>query len=216
MSIKIENVITPSPSQWMAVIYGMRNPMNSWDKCDSAEVAVLYASTEFRIGEADMDLMKRLARAGSDHRKFLRMLPVWMDVTAPLYWWKEFETYKIGTVSNSCSTMHRIHTKSFSREDFSCERMSPVALECLDGTIQILEDRRVKYNETKEVAYWDDIIQLLPSSYNQKRTLCLNYEVLWAICQARKNHKLPEWRELCDTIAREIPYFKKIFEIGSE
>ena len=214
MSIKIEKIIPPSFSQWKAVIRGMRNPMNSWAKSDSE---VCYSSEVNEpfvdIGEADMALMRKLAKAGSDHRKYLRMLPVMMDVTAPLYWWKEYDTYKVGTVANSCSTMHKIQSKPFVRQDFSCDRMSDVALACLDHTIEVLEERRLKFVETKDNAFWDDMIQLLPTSYNQKRTLFLNYEVLWSMYQARKNHKLAEWREFCRTIVQEVPYFKEIFGI---
>ena len=151
MSIRIEKIVGPSPSQWEAAIRGMRNPMNSWDKSDSGELIILPTEERsFDIGSADLELMKKLALAGSDHRKYLRMLPVVFDVTAPLYWWKEYDTYKVGTVANSTSTMHKIHSKPFVREDFSCDRMSDVALWCLDQTIEVLEDRRRKFVETKD------------------------------------------------------------------
>lgn len=222
MSIKIERIVGPSIHQWEAVIRGMRNPMNSWAKSDTTwdmiedpepinPEDVVY----IKIGENDLDLMRRLAKAGSDHRKYLRMLPVMMDVTAPFYYWKEADTYKVGTVANSCSTMHKIYSKPFRREDFSCDRMSDVALASLDQTIAVLEEQRLKYLETWDSAYWDDMIQLLPTSYNQKRTLFLNYEVLWSMYQARKNHKLKEWREFCSTIVKEVPYFKEIFELDN-
>jgi len=212
MSIKVEKIIGPSPEQWKSAIRGMRNPMNSWEKSDSGEL-ITTEGKSFDIGSADMELMKKLALAGSDHRKYLRMLPVMMDVTAPLYWWKEYDTYKVGTVANSCSTMHKIQSKPFVREDFSCDRMSDVALACLDHTIEVLEERRRKFVETKDTAFWDDMIQLLPSSYNQKRTLFLNYEVIWNMVQARKNHKLLEWREFCSDIIWSVPYFRDIFGV---
>ena len=179
---------------------GMRNPMNSWAKSDS-----YYDGDEYVIGEADLDLAKRLARSGTDHRKYLRMIFVSVDVTGPLYWWKEYDTYKVGTVANSTSTMHKIHAKPFGREDFSCDRMSEAALACLDHTIEVLEERRLKFLETKDTAYWHDMIQLLPSSYNQMRTTTLNYENLVNIYFARRNHKLPEWHVYCDWI-RSLPY----------
>ena len=180
---------------------GMRNPMNSWAKSDS----YTDEAGNYVVGEADLDLAERLAKSGTDHRKYLRMIFVSVDVTAPLYWWKEYDTYKVGTVANSTSTMHKIHAKPFSREDFSCDRMSPTALACLDHTIEVLEDRRLKFLETKDTAYWHDMIQLLPTSYNQMRTTTLNYETLINIYYARRNHKLPEWHDYCDWIAG-LPY----------
>lgn len=182
-------------------IRGMRNPMNSWARIDSG----YDENGNYIIGENDMKLMKTLCRAGSDDRKFMRMIFVTVDVTAPLYWWKEYDTYKVGTVANSTSTMHKIHSKEFSRDDFSHDRMSDVALSSLDATIMVLEDRREKYLETKDTAYWHDMIQLLPSSYNQMRTCTLNYENLVNIYYARRNHKLPEWREYCVWIEK-LPY----------
>ena len=186
-------------------IRGARNPLNSWDRMDSE----YDDEGNFVIGENDLSLAVRLAKAGNDHRKYLRMIFVSVDVTAPLYWWKEYDTYKVGTVANSCSTMHKIHAKAFSRDDFSCDRMSDFALECLDNTITALEDRRVKYLETKDTAYWHDMIQLLPSSYNQMRTCTMNYENLINIYYARRNHKLPEWHTFCDWIA-SLPYAKEL------
>ncbi|MBQ3707194.1 MAG: hypothetical protein II889_04705 [Clostridia bacterium] len=180
---------------------GMRNPMNSWAKSDSYE----DEAGNYVIGEADLDLAERLAKSGTDHRKYLRMIFVSVDVTAPLYWWKEYDTYKVGTVANSTSTMHKIHAKPFSREDFSCDRMSPTALACLDHVIEVLEGQRLKFLETKDTAYWHDMIQLLPTSYNQMRTTTLNYETLINIYYARRNHKLPEWHTYCDWIAG-LPY----------
>lgn len=184
---------------------GARNPLNSWAKSDSH----YDKNGNYILGENDLGLAKRLARAGSDHRKYLRQIFVSVDITAPLYWWKEYDTYKVGTVANSCSTMHKIHSKKFERDDFSYDRMTDVALTCLDNTITVLEERRLKFVETKDKTYWDDIIQLLPTSYNQMRTCTLNYENLINIYFARKNHKLPEWHTLCDWI-EQLPYFKEI------
>ncbi len=182
-------------------IRGARNPLNSWNRMDSA----YDEDGNFALGENDLSLAVRLAKAGSDHRKYLRQIFVSVDVTAPLYWWKEYDTYKVGTVANSTSTMHKIHAKPFSRDDFSCDRMSDTALECLDNIIKVLEDRRKKFIETKDNMYWHDMIQLLPSSYNQMRTCTLNYENLINIYYARRNHKLPEWHTYCDWIA-SLPY----------
>lgn len=186
-------------------IRGARNPLNSWAKSDS----YYDENNNYILGENDLGLAKRLAKAGSDHRKYLRQIFVSVDITAPLYWWKEYDTYKVGTVANSCSTMHKIHAKAFERDDFSCDRMSDFALECLDNTISALEDRRQKFLETKDTAYWHDMIQLLPSSYNQMRTCTMNYENLINIYHARRHHKLPEWHEFCDWI-ETLPYFKEI------
>ncbi len=185
-------------------IRGARNPLNSWAKSDS----FYDGNGEFVLGEADLDFGHRLAVAGSDHRKYLRMVFVSVDITAPLYWWKEYDTYKVGTVANSTSTMHKIHSKPFCREDFSCDRMSDSALACLDTVINVLEDARLKFVETKERPYWDDMIQLLPSSYNQTRTCTLNYENLINIYYARKNHKLPEWHEFCRWV-ESLPHAKE-------
>lgn len=182
-------------------VRGMRNPLASWEKSDS-----FYDSEgDFVLGEADVSLGHRLAVSGGDHRKFLRQIFVSVDITAPLYWWKEYDTYKVGTVANSTSTMHKIHARPFSRADFSCDRMSETALACLDQVIAVLETQRQRFLETKERAYWDDMIQLLPSSYNQMRTCTLNYENLINIYYARRNHKLPEWHTLCDWILT-LPY----------
>ncbi len=186
-------------------IRGARNPLNSWERMDSE----YDDDGNYILGENDLSLAERLAKAGSDHRKYLRMIFVSVDVTAPLYWWKEYDTYKVGTVANSCSTMHKIHAKEFSRDDFSCERMSDFALESLDGTIAALENRRKKFIETKDVSYWHDMIQLLPSSYNQMRTCTLNYENLINIYYARRNHKLPEWHEYCKWI-QSLPYSENL------
>lgn len=186
-------------------IRGARNPLNSWSRIDSG----YDENGNYILGENDLSLAMRLAKAGSDHRKFMRMIFVSVDVTAPLYWWKEYDTYKIGTVANSTSTMHKIHSKEFTRDDFSCDRMSDFALASLDSTIAVLEDRRQKYIETKDMAYWHDMIQLLPTSYNQMRTCTLNYENLINIYYARKNHKLPEWHRYCEWI-ETLPYAKEL------
>ncbi len=182
-------------------IRGARNPLNSWDKSDS----YYDENGDFILGRADRDLGRRLVSSGSDHRKFVRQIFVTVDITAPLYWWKEYDTYKIGTVANSCSTMHKIHSKPFELDDFSHDRMSEGAIESLKKTIDFLESARMKYAETKDRAYWHDMIQLLPSSYNQMRTCTLNYETLINIYYARRNHKLAEWRVLCEWI-ESLPY----------
>lgn len=174
-------------------IRGMRNPMNSWAKSDS-DFSDLTAPV---IGEADLDLMRRLAAAGTEHRKYLRMLTVYVDLTAPLYWWKEFDTYKVGTVANSCSTMHKIHAKEFTLEDFSCEHLKEPYLSGLKTTVAQLNAARDGFLASKDKEDWWQMIQLLPTSYNQKRTVMLNYEVLANIYRSRKHHKLDEWRTVC-------------------
>lgn len=200
--IKIENITQPSTDQWRMAILGARNPMNSWNKSDSP--AVRWHRLE--IGENDLGLMKRLVAAGTDHSKFLRFLPVVMDITAPLYWWKEFDTYKVGTVANSCSTMHKIHDKEFTLQDFSTEHIGNVPncdtmyYGALEYTIMALNEARHCFLDTGNKAYWLQMIQLLPSSYNQKRTVMLNYAVLRNMYHARKNHKLDEWRDFCKRI----------------
>lgn len=234
--IKIENAEVLG---WEAAIRGMRNPMNSWDKSDSDNSCPMsydnggcdYCSINFQVGPNDKDLMKRLRLAGTDHRKFMRMLTVYVDITAPLYWWKEFDTYKVGTVANSCSTMHKIHAKEFTLDDFSCEHLvdhghsdsdeygrdyqSDVdnSLELLRYTITTLNYYREKYirarKDSTKKQYWWQMIQLLPSSYNQKRTVMLNYEVLANMYKSRKNHRLDEWRELCEWM-RGLPYSELI------
>lgn len=183
---------------------GMRNPMKSWEASDSFD-----KFGHLVIGPKDLELARRLVKAGSDHRKFLRQIFVSVDITAPLYWWKEYDTYKVGTVANSTSTMHLIHARPITREDFSCERLSPVALKCLDAVIQVIEGARQEYALSKNEKAWDDVIQLLPSSYNQLRTCTLTFENLLNIYHARKAHKLPEWRELCTCITY-LPYFAQI------
>lgn len=201
MSIKIENIVTLNEEQLHSVIMGARNPMNSWDRSDTSGVD---------IGDTDLDLLKRLRKAGTDHRKYLRMIPVWMDITAPLYWFKEADTYKVGTVANSCSTMHKIAAMEFAVEDFSDEHLETEWLACLEDTIiPLLNRARTKFIETKDKRYWWQMIQLLPSSYNQKRTVFLNFEVLLNMYHARKNHKLDEWQEFCKTV-EQIPLFKEL------
>ena len=214
--LKIENVEVMG---WEHAIRGMRNPMNSWEKSDSnffddSEGHVCNicqgrgSMSLIEMGPNDHDLMMRLRNAGTDHRKFMRMITVYLDITAPLYWWKEFDTYKVGTVANSCSTMHKIHAKEFTLEDFSCEKLyDPL------GDLRPIVDRlnvyRERYLKTKDNNDWWQMIQLLPTSYNQKRTVMLNYEVLANIYKSRRNHKLDEWHTLCDWI-EELPYSELI------
>ena len=224
--IKIENTEIVG---WEAAIRGMRNPLNSWEKSDSkwysigiptsnsAAINDKYLSQKYCIGDNDYDLMTRLRNAGTDHRKFMRMITVYVDITAPLYWWKEFDTYKVGTVANSCSTMHKIHSKEFTLEDFSCEHLFDTpesefndSMDVLKEVIDILNlyrDRFVKNPHRKE--YWWQLIQLLPSSYNQRRTVMLNYEVLANIYKSRRNHKLDEWHVFCEWI-ENLPYSELI------
>lgn len=193
---------------WEHAIRGMRNPMNSWEKSDSwfldsqdglyniigdlNDSVPDHIENEY-IGPNDLSLMKRLRNAGTDHRKFMRMITVYVDITAPLYWWKEFDTYKVGTVANSCSTMHKIHAKRFERDDFSHEHLMDGGNYILNSTIDMLNEYRAQYLETKDKKYWWQMIQLLPSSYNQRRTVMLNYEVLANIYKSRQNHRLDEW-----------------------
>ena len=192
-------------------IRGARNPMNSWARMDS----YYNEKGEYILGENDLALAAKLAKAGSDHRKFLRQIIVSMDITAPLYWWKEFDTYKVGTTANSTSTMHKIQAKELSRDDFSVDRLSEDALAVLDSLLVYLEGERVKFNDTKEKQHWHNMIQLLPSSFNQMRTVSMNYEVLINIYYARRTHKLPEWHTLCDII-KEMPYADKLILVKEE
>lgn len=223
MSINLENVVLASPEQMKFIIQGMRNPMNSWEKSDSYSSYIFNVENKaahkiFNLNENDHSLMQRLSNAGTEHRKYMRMMPVYVRITAPLYWWKEFDTYKIGTVANSCSTMHKIAAKEFALEDFSYEhlmdfeekgklRFSPLGT--LQNTIDELNDCRDLYLKTKDKKYWWQLIQLLPSSYNQTRNVMLNYEVLANIYRQRKNHKLDEWREFCEWI-ETLPYSELI------
>ena len=193
-------------------IRGARNPMNSWAKSDST----YDENGKFIIGSADLDFGHRLAVAGSDHRKFLRQVFVSVDITAPLYWWKEFDTYKVGTVANSTSTMHKIHSKPFERADFSCDRLDEGGLAALDALIAYLEGERLKFAQDKtNKQAWHNMIQLLPSSYNQMRTVTLNYENLINIYYARRTHKLAEWHVLCDWIM-SLPYAKELIAVKEE
>ncbi len=212
---------------WEAAVRGMRNPMNSWGKgdtgygCDEHGANCAHCgcyddayadcghSQKFIIGPNDADLMKRLRNAGTDHRKFMRMITVYVDITAPLYWWKEFDTYKVGTVANSCSTMHKIHAKEFTLDDFSHDHLEPEMLAVLGGVIFALNTARDLYISSKDKTDWWQMIQLLPSSYNQKRTVMLNYEVLANMYKSRKAHKLDEWRELCEW-CKTLPYSELI------
>ena len=203
--IKLENTVLASPEQMSFIIQGLRNPMNSWDKSDSKYNDL----DEYKIGANDLGLMKRLAMAGTDHRKFMRMMPVYVRITAPLYWWKEFDTYKVGTVANSCSTMHKIAAKEFTVDDFSTEHLISDSNAIMKTTCDLLNQYREKYLKTKDKKYWLQMIQLLPSSYNQTRNVMLNYEVLANIYKSRKDHKLDEWREFCKWI-ETIPYSELI------
>ena len=204
--IKIENVDVYG---WDAAIRGARNPMNSWDKSDSQYNPGDDYSYNIKLGANDYRLLKNLANAGPDHGKYLRMVAVSVDITAPLYWWKEFDTYKVGTVANSCSTMHKIHAKPFTLADFSHEQMTCDTVCVLNLVIELLNQRRCDYLESGRKIYWWDLIQLLPASYNQRRTVLLNYAVLKAMYHARKNHKLDEWHTFCEFI-ESLPYSELI------
>lgn len=215
--IKLENVVLASPEQMNFVIEGMRNPLNSWNKSDSDIIGDPFGEwgCKFSLGYNDHSLMQRLSNTGTEHRKYMRMMPVYVRITAPLYWWKEFDTYKIGTVSNSCSTMHKIAEKEFTLEDFSIEHLNDDRraelsnVEWLEHLIHHLNRDRLRFIETKDKQYWWQMIQLLPSSYNQTRNVMLNYEVLANIYRQRKNHKLDEWREVCKWI-ESLPYSELI------
>lgn len=216
--IKLEHVVLPSPEQMKFVIEGMRNPMNSWEKSDSVKCRYgldcdfcdsRNQCNEFYLGKNDRNLMKNLADAGTDHRKFMRMMPVYVRITASLYWWKEFDTYKIATVGSSCSTMHKIAEKEFTLDDFSHEHLDDVTLDTLNYVITQLEYDRRLYLKTNDKEYWWQMIQFLPSSYNQTRNVMMNFEVLANIYRQRKNHKLDEWREFCRWI-ESLPYAKEL------
>lgn len=245
--IKLENVVLASPEQMEFIIQGMRNPMNSWGKSDSVigcymsghdedpyscyccsvpQYEGCNSNPEYCLGENDHSLMQRLSNAGTEHRKYMRMMPVYVRITAPLYWWKEFDTYKVGTVANSCSTMHKIQEKEFTLADFSCEHLLCGSVlddvpnndgkwvrfngsDCLKDTIYILNKARELYLQTKDKRFWWQLIQLLPSSYNQTRNVMLNYEVLANIYRQRHGHKLDEWREVCKWI-ESLPYSELI------
>lgn len=213
--LSIEKTVLPSPEQWEIIIEGMRNPMNSWEKSDSYKTHIEDNETletadfEFFMGEADLDLMKRLANGGAVHAKYRRMIPVFVTINAPLYWWKEFDTYKVGTVANSCSTMHKIHAKEFTLADFSCEHLCRNSMRTLEQLVETLNVERNNFLISHDKWAWRQIIQLLPTSYNQKRTIMLNYEVLVNIYHSRKNHKLDEWYVFCDWIGG-LPYSELI------
>lgn len=239
--IKLEHIVLASPEQMEFIIEGMRNPMNSWEKSDSGTCfgslpchschvnrnnCKKNIDSGFVLGENDHSLMQRLSNAGTDHRKFMRMMPVYVRITAPLYWWKEFETYKVGTVSNSCSTMHKIAEKEFTMEDFSTDKLQTVyndnpmdayfegnvrcgSDDAMNIVVKVLNYYRHRYVKTKDKAYWWQMIQLLPSSYNQTRNVMMNYEVLANIYKSRKDHKLDEWRNFCNWI-EELPYSELI------
>lgn len=220
--IKLDHVVLASPEQMQFVIEGMRNPKNSWGKSDSIvgtyygkdfEGNDILTNDSFSLGYNDLDLMQQLSKAGTDHRKYMRMMSVYARITAPLYWWKEFDQYKIGTVSNSCSTMHKIADKEFTLDDFSCEHLDVFTKELLTQTINVLNCYRklyIKYNaEDFEIKglpskkdIWWQMIQVLPSSYNQTRNVMMNYEVLANMYHSRKNHKLDEWKEFCKWIEK--------------
>ena len=205
---------------WEAAIRGMRNPMNSWIQSDSGwdwipeqpPMTPTDEGWEYVLGENDLRLSKNLSKAGNDHGKFLRMITVTVDITAPLYWWKEFDTYKVGTVANSCSTMHKIQSKEFTFDDFSCEKLTPESCVALEHIIECMEANRKLFlaldGKDAKIAWWQ-MIQLLPTSYNQKRTVQLNYQVLKSMYFARRHHKLDEWREFC-AWCESLPYFKEI------
>lgn len=240
--IKLEHVVLASPEQMEFIIEGMRNPMNSWEKSDSRYACLCRDDIHncpkggLVVCENDFDLMQRLSKAGTNHRKYMRMMPVYVRITAPLYWWKEFDTYKVGTIANSCSTMHKIQEKEFTLDDFSCEHLisdwigdnndaiwykdppkngsieCPIIFSPLDAlrtTIGVLNTNREAYLKTKDKKFWWQLIQLLPSSYNQTRNIMMNYEVLANIYKPRKDHKLDEWRNFCKWI-EELPYSELI------
>ena len=237
--LKIEKTVLPSPEQWEIIIEGMRNPLNSWDKSDSHKCDLSVEDCPivtcegigahpgfgcddgkrgFCIGEKDADLMKRLAKGGAVHAKYRRMIPVFLTINAPLYWWKEFDTYKVGTVANSCSTMHKIHSKEFTLDDFSHEHLTDhdekySNTDLLWEVIKTMNAARERFLESKDKSAWWQLIQLLPTSYNQKRTVMLNYEVLVNIYHSRKNHKLDEWHIFCEWIVG-LPYSELITGVG--
>ena len=250
--ITLEHFVGPSPEQMEFVIEGMRNPKNSWNKSDSDIYSVQknadgmdFEVSDFSLGKDDHQLMLQLAKAGTDHRKYMRMMIVMVRITAPLYWWKEFDTYKVGTVANSCSTMHKIQDKEFTIEDFSCEHtlnlnnsgasfdydipqpdpknsnetkighMRTVPFEMMGMIIEMLNVYRHRFLKTKDKKYWWQMIQLLPSSYNQTRNVMLNYEVLANIYKSRKNHKLDEWRDFCEWI-EHLPWSELICQWSEE
>ena len=222
MSIKIENIQTMG---WEGALRGMRNPLNSWDKADSSYASDIERTDtniaaygtkldryDFVIGQNDLALCLKLIKSGSEHRKFLRMIHVQMDITAPLYWWKEFDTYKVATTSNSCSTMHRIAAKPFKIDDFSYEHLSELGYGMLEDIVDYMNFWRNRYleNPTNKLIWWQ-MIQLLPSSYDQRRTIDMSMETVLNILHQRSHHKLDEWIELCDTMLKKIPYCQEFY-----
>ena len=209
--LKIEKTVLPSPEQWEIIIEGMRNPMNSWDKMDSIICGIRGDAPEFVLGVNDHKLMMQLAKGGPVHAKYRRMIPVMFTVTAPTFWWIEFDTYKVGTVRNSCSKMHKIHVAPFELENFAHEGCAeiPEAMETLQDTIARLEWLRQKFNETQEKKYWRALIELLPHGYMMKATIFVTYEVLHNVYHGRRHHKVVEWHTFCDWI-EELPYSKII------
>lgn len=224
--IKVEKIWT---GNFENAIRGMRNPMNSWEKSDSTcafHMVENFApddpmrhkyykwNDEFgfnvKLGASDLSLMKKLYSAGTEHRKFMRQIFASMDITAPLYWWKEFDTYKVGTCANSCSTMHKIHAKEFTIDDFSYDHLDEFGMAMLGSIINYLNENRRHYILSENKEDWWQLIQILPSSYNQKRTVTMNYENAASIINQRKNHKLDEWRDLCDILLDELPYLREI------
>ena len=220
--IKVENIDTWG---FEHAIRGMRNPLNSWDKSDSyfgcgenkcrrCTDYCDWREQNYILGENDLGLMRKLFKAGTEHRKYLRQIFVSMDIVAPLYWWKEFDTYKLGTVANSCSTMHKIHANEFTLDDFSHEHLMYPSINVLEAVLMYLNDVREQYLNTQDKQYWWQMIQLLPSSYNQKRTITMNYENVVNMIHQRENHKLGEWREFTD-ILKELPHVKRIMEVNT-
>ena len=224
--LTIEKTVLPSPEQWEIIIEGMRNPMNSWDRMDSGEKCEVCndcgecgewynchgTGLDFVLGENDHKLMTNLAKGGAVHAKYRRMIPVYLTINAPLYWWKEFDAYKVGTVCNSCSTMHKIHSKEFTLDDFSLEHFNKEDMYIFEAYLHRMEANRkffLALNDEEKKEAWYRMIQLLPTSYNQKRTVMLNYEVLVNIYHSRRNHKLDEWHVFCDWI-RQLPYSELI------
>ena len=208
--IKVENIYTCG---WEAALRGMRNPMNSWRFADTTfDYDSSHGTNIVNIGPADLALMMRLAKAGTDHRKYLRMIHIQMDVTAPLYWWKDYDTYKVATTANGCSTMHKLHAKYLTLDDFSKEDLDEIGVHILQMTIDYINYYRYRFVEDGDKESWRKMIQSLPTSYNQRRTLDINYETALSMIHSRNNHKLQEFRDLCNVLLVECPYLKEIYE----